>query len=285
MFRRIRAFCIFLLALIFAGCATGPSVRETEAPPPVVSHRFEYNPPEKETKKTEITIGIVAPMWDKNISATGEGGKQVWLDPGINPNPNEALMLPNMQAHVGPGPQELATIFSDFHRAVTKDFEAMIVARGFPTMGPFKEVDEMTYPQKTACNLIMVPEFSQVIRIRPSEVITDQIQGTAVIRTEIVLSIYEPLSREKLWTKRFTNESKPFSYKVKYNIEQIRDNQGKRIGVQRRGVGCDNRPASFAQGYMDLYQEVMNKSWAYFSPEEMAVLKQHSEDIRAKKRF
>jgi hypothetical protein len=285
MFGKSWIFSICLLALVFAGCATGPSVTETEAPPPVVSHRFEFNPPEKTNKKAEITIGIVAPMWDKNISATGEGGKQALLDAGINPNPQEALMLPNMTAHAGPAPQELLTIAKDFHNAVTKDFEAMMVTRGFPTMGPFKDVDEMTYPQKTACNLIMVPEFSQIIRSQPSEVITDLIQGTAVIRTEIVLNIYEPLSREKLWTKRFTNESKRFSYRVRYNIETIRDKDGRRIGVRRQGIAWDNRPASFAQGFMDLYQEVMTKSWAYFSPEEMAVLKQHSEEIRAKKRF
>jgi hypothetical protein len=261
------------------GCETGPSVTQTEAPPPTAAYRFEFTPPEKASKKTEITIGIVAPNWEKRTEASP------WLDVGINPDPNELMTFPNLAAHTGPAPQELRAIGSDFHKAVQKDYEAMLVARGFPTMGPFANVDDMTYPQKTACNLIIVPEFSQTIRSKPSVVNTDVIQGTATIRTEIVLTVYEPLSKEKLWIKRFDNESKPFSYKVKYNIERLSDKDGNKTGVQRKGITWDNRPAGFAQGFMDLHQEFMNKSWAYFSPEEMAVLKQNSDEIRAKKRF
>lgn len=276
MFKRTWIIAFPLPLMFLTGCVTGPSPTETEAPPPTVAHRFEFNPPEKASKKTEITIGIVAPVWET---------KQLWLDAGINPNPNELMMLPNLQAHAGPLPQELIAISSDFNKAVQKDYEGMLVSRGFPTMGPFANVDDMTYPQKTACNLIIVPEFSQRIVSSPSKVETELIEGTATIRTEIVLSVYEPLSKEKLWIKRFANESKPFLYKVRYIRKEVLGNDGKITGIQRNGITWDNRPAGFAQGFMDLYQEFMNKSWAYFSPEEMAVLKQHSDEIRTKKRF
>jgi hypothetical protein len=260
--------------IVLTGCATGPTVTQTEAPPPTVAYRFEFNPPEKASKKTDITIGIVAPVWGKNV-----------LPAAINPNPNELLTYPNLTAHGGPVPQELQAMGSDFDKAVQKDYEGMLVARGFPTMGPFANVDDMTYPQKTACNLIIVPEFAQRTVATPSQVILDLIEGTVTFHTEIVLTVYEPLSKEKLWIKRFTCESKPYLYKVKYNIEAVNDSAGNKTGVQRKGITWDNRQAGFAQACMDLYQEFMNKSWAYFSPEEMAVLKQNSDEIRAKKRF
>jgi hypothetical protein len=286
MVKRNWIFGVILLVMVFvAGCETVPEVTKTEPPPPTVAHKFEFTPPEKASKKTNITIGIVNPQWDKNISIKGEADKQQLLDVGINPKPVELMKYSNLTATVGPAPRELVNIATDFNNAVQKDYEAMMVARGFPIMGPFKNVDEMTYPQKTACNLIIVPELSQRIVSKPTKVNVDLIEGTAVIRTDIVLNIYEPLSKEKLWMKRFTSESKPFEYKVRYRIQRFTDKNGNYVAVKRLGITWDNRQAGFAQGFMDLYQEFMSKSWLYFSPEEMTVLKQHSDEIRAKKRF
>jgi hypothetical protein len=285
MAKRNWIFCMWLLAMSLAGCATVPEVTQTEPPPPTVVHRFEFTPPEKSTKKTDITIGIVNPQWDKNITAKAEQGKQPLLDVGINPKPVEYMKYSDLRATVGPAPQDLMTIAMDFNKAVQKDFEGMMVSRGFPIMGPFNNVDEMTYPEKTACNLIIVPELSQRIVSKPSKVDVALIEGTAVFRTEIVLNVYEPLSKEKLWMKRFTSESKPFGYKVRYNIQRMTDEKGNLVGVYRRGIAWDNRQPGFAQGFMDLHQEFMSKAWLYFSPEEMTVLKQHSDEIRTKKRF
>ncbi|HOW54517.1 MAG TPA: hypothetical protein PLR60_07650 [Syntrophorhabdaceae bacterium] len=278
-------FLVLTLCCFIGGCATSP-VAEQEPPPPKAVYNFQFTPPEKAVKKLGVTIGIVSPKWDDKISARGEQGKTQLLDVGINPNPTELLRYPSLVAHLGPTPRELYEIAQDFTKATSHDFEGIILARGFDTMGPFRNVEDMTYPQKTACSLIIVPEFSQIIRSRPTTVMTDVIEGTAVIRTEIVLNIYEPLSKEKLWSKRFTNESQPFAYKVKYSKSYVYDkNRNNRIGVQRQGITWDNRTNGFAQGFTGLFQDLMKKSWAYLSPEEIMVLKKHSDDIREKKRF
>jgi hypothetical protein len=282
MVRKFDFLTLLLLSLLLLSCSTTPSV--PDSPPPKAVYNFEFSPPVKAARKVGTTIGILAPSWDKNISSTAESGKQAWLDAGVNPNPNELLQGPNLMAHAGPAPAELRNIAREFTRAVEKDFEVMMIAKGFDTMGPFASVDEMTYPQKTACNIVIIPEFSQVVKATKGKMNTDIVEGTAVIRTEITLTAYEPLSKEKLWMKRFNNESTPFDYRVKYKINRSYDKAGN-LMVQRQGITWDNRPAGFADAFTALYQEVMKKSWEYFSQEEIQVLRNHSDEIRAKKRF
>ncbi len=276
----VKLFSVTLLVGILIGCATTPPAPK-ELPPPV-TYNFNFNPPERATQKQQITIGIVAPQWDEKIGL-GEG-KMPWGDAGFCPNPNELLLYPNLTAHAHNFPRDLYDVAHAFHKAIERDFEAMIIARGFDVMGPFKNIDEMTYPQKQACNLIIVPEFSQVIRSQTTSVFLGLVEGSAQSRTEIVLNVYDPLSKEKLWKKSFTNTSDSFQYKIEFDYQDIYRNKEK-YGVQRKGITWDNRAASFARAEENLYKEFFEKSWSYFNPEEMKVLKKHSDDLREKKRF
>lgn len=273
---------IFVLSLfvLVVGCATTPPA--PKEPPPPVTYNFNFEPPEKAKQKHQITIGIVSPQWDEKIGL-GEG-KRPWLDAGFCPNPNELLLYPNLSAHAHHPPRNLYDVAVSFHNAIQRDFEAMMIARGFDVMGPFKNVDEMTYPEKQACNLIIVPEFSQVVVSQPSTVQLDLVEGSAQSRTEIVLNVYDPLSKEKLWKKSFTNTSNSFPFKVEFDYEYVYRNKEK-YGVQRKGITWDNRAAMFAQAEEDLYNEFFEKAWNYFNPDEMKVLKKHSDDLREKKRF
>jgi hypothetical protein len=274
---------LFFLAIsfVFIGCATGPS--PDKEPVPQVTYSFSFEPPERAAKKCGVTIGIVSPQWDKNIGI-GQDKKIPWFDAGISPDPMELLTYPNLMAHTAYPPNDVVAISLAFQNAVKKEFEGMLIARGFDVMGPFNNTDEMTYPQKTACNLVIIPEFSQVIQSKPTTVNLDTIEGTAVARTEVVLNVYDPMSKEKLWMKRFTHTSDPFPYKTLFYAEYVIQG-GQKVGVQRKGIAWDNRAANFAHAEESLFKDIMQKAWSYFNTEEMMVLKNHSDELRTKKRF
>lgn len=273
-----------VIAMMFTliGCATTSAPIEKE-PAPQAVYSFSYEPPEK-AEKCGVTIGIVSPQWDKSI---GYGEAQTpWFDAIISPNPNKLLLYPKLMAQPYPPPRDIIEILDNFHRSVQDGFESVLIARGFDVMGPFENIDEMTYPQKQACHLIIVPEFSQIVRSNPStaKVHVDRVEGTATSRTAVVLNIYEPLSREKLWIKKFTHTSDPFPFRMDFAYEYVYQ-EYERIGVQRKGVTWDNRAANLAVAEEDLFEELMQKTWDYVNREEMMVLKAHSDELRKRKRF
>jgi hypothetical protein len=267
--------------IIMVGCAGAPAKKE--APPPIAKYNFKFNPPENSNKKSGITIGVLEPLWDENI---GLDKKTPYMDAYINPDPNEMLRLPNLTAHPTHPPKKIVEISKEFHNAISVDLEAMMIARGFTTMGPFLNIEEMTYPQKEACNLVIRPEFSQQVISEPHQTTINYVSGNANIRTAVVLRVYEPLSNEKLWIKRYTHKSNAFPYEVKYDYAtMVNKSTKKKVGYQRKGIRWDNREAGYAKAMEELYIDLMQKSWNYFNPDEISVLKTHSDEIRKKKRF
>jgi hypothetical protein len=93
------------------------------------------------------------------------------------------------------------------------------------------------------------------------------------------------MSREKLWMKRISLKSANYPFKYKFNYERLYNANGTLMGYQRNGVSWDNRTQRTASALTLFYSELMDTAWKYFSPEEMKILKKHSEDIRKKKRF
>lgn len=184
----------------------------------------------------------------------------------------------------GPLPHDVVTVLVDFANAMGSEFEGMMVHRGFDIMriGKF---EDMTYPQKTACNLALKPEVHlSLISQRPVAEI-EEVSATAILRYEIILNIVEPLSNEKLFTKRLESQSDPFQFLYKYKVANLYNKKGEHTGYERESISWDNRAPRLANALTKFYNDIMENSWKYFSPEEMTVLKKHSDEIRKKKVF
>ena len=276
MINRIRttikiASAITVLAL--AGCETVPEkVLEPTEP---LSYSFAYTPPEPPSKKLDVAIGIIAADWGK---------PSVQYTAGFSPQSAERLIKPDLKANIGLLPQQLRDVLQEFDRAVNKEYEAMMVRRGFNTMS-FKKLDDMTYPQKQACNLVLFPEFHLAIKDQPEDVQVHEVRGQARLTGEIVLNILEPMSREKLWMKRLNLQSEPFPFKYTFKWTAIANDKGETVGYDRSGIEWDNRAQRAAGALTKFFAEIMDTSWKYFSPEELMVLKKHSDEIRERKRF
>ena len=256
---------VAMFTVMLCGCAA-------KAPEPIepLSYSFRFEAPEGSDKKLGITVGIVKPQWGKDSFT---------YDAPFALKENERLLQPNMAASRGPIPNQARSLLNEFTSAVGTEYEAMLTRRGFETMGPFSEIDEMTYPQKQASNMVLIPELHMNISAQPEVVAVDVVKGTATIRAELLLQIFEPLSKEKLWLKRISFESEPFQYQYKFDYDSIEN------GYQRKYVKWDNRAQRMAGALVKFYDEIMNTSWKYFSPDELVVLKTQSDEIRSKKRF
>lgn len=266
---------ILFLSFVLTGCVT-TTPPKPEDPVEPLNYSFSFEHPEKSNQKIGITIGIVSPQWEKDSFVYGAA---------FSAKANERLMKPNMQATKGPIPRELYEIIKEFDKSVGNEFESMMVSRGFNTMGPFDKIEDMTYPQKKACNLVLYPEFNLKIADSPELVEIDEVKGRATLRSEIILNIIEPLSKEKLWMKKISLQSEPFPYKFKFNFHRLYTQKGNLAGYQRNGIKWDNRTQRVAAALSSYYKDLMQQAWKYFSPEELSILKSHSDEIRERKRF
>jgi hypothetical protein len=95
--------------------------------------------------------------------------------------------------------------------AAKTDMEKIIIAKGFNTLGPFESIDEMTYSQKERASLIFVPTFESNMDFQGAQTQTlgsraVSQEGAVLVRGSVILAFLEPLTREKVWLKRFDLE-------------------------------------------------------------------------------
>ena len=294
MYAKTCAFltCLLIL-LVLSGCTTLPEPTAPVEPVEQLSYNFTFAPPAQAAEKSGITIGIVAPQWPKDSFSIDEKFRYKEIQPWDGNGP----LAP------GPIPSKIDAIMKEFSNALQKDYEGMLVARGFNTSGPFRSIQEMTYPEKKACNLVLVPNCQMITLVEQGGADlnakynllgrADQIAtangvncvGQAVVRFEMELCMYEPLSGEKMWTKRIPLESAAFGYRYYIGASPILDANGNPLGLNLSGVRWDNRAPRFAKALDTFYKQMMDECWKYFSPEEVAVIKTQSDEIRSKKVF
>jgi Neuraminyllactose-binding hemagglutinin precursor (NLBH) len=97
-----------------------------------------------------------------------------------------------------------------FTESIGKDLEEMLNAKGFKIQGPFTSIDEMTYSEKQKCDFVMevaaIPEIQAFGKYATTgdgkyQQIGYRFSGTGSLTGKINMVLYEPMSREKVWTK------------------------------------------------------------------------------------
>ena len=241
-------FIIFATALFLVGCATSGQKATKEAPPTPV---FDWNPPETAaTASAGVTFGIV-------------GGSYAKEEDWINVYP-----------------------FDTFRDNMRNDFNELMTARGFTTTGPFLNADEMTYPDKKACDLVLEPTLDvqltlgQVSAKEHIAIFGDNyftLNGNATIGGRVTLSVVESLSGTRMWNKSVSIKQATFPWKgeAKYKVIPQTWYLQDEPGLQR----------AIAPHLEMAYNAILDKAWDYLHPEEMAVVAQQAAEVKEKTTF
>lgn len=243
---------LLLSGLMLSGCAPTAPKREAAVPPP----SFDFTPPATASPGTaEVTLALVNPAYSE-------------ADPARN-----AIFR--------------YYPFADFQRNMGRDFEEMLVARGFSVAGPFLSRDEMTFPDKNGCDLVLTPSLDVSVdfpNIRAEQVIMMlgdnqyKIVGQASVTGRITLSMLESLSGEKMWSKSINipsaTQAVAFTGTKRYNSPPA--------GVDPTDTGLQQ---ALAPALSQAYQAVMDATWKYIDPQEIQMVKKEAMIVKEKKRY
>lgn len=265
---------LVLLLLGLTSCApTNPPQITTSSPPPFppsepLVYDFKFKYPGPPSQKMGITIGVVGADWGKKPLTMGPSA---FSPMALSMNQDFASSQKATSKEETEGALAIINVLKEFDLAVKKEFEAMIVNRGFNTMG-FQGINDMTYPQKQSCNLVLIPEFNLSINSDIESQDKNKEIGKATLNGDIILNMIEPLSGQKVWMKRISLKPEQFPF----------------ITMKRFNLGWDywdNRPQRLSGALSKFFVQIMQTSWNYVSPEEIAVMKNHSDEIRKLKRY
>ena len=239
--------CIISMVCAFIGACASTRVEETRA---VLN--FDYTPNEVTAGTTDITFAAVGSKFEV------------------------------------PFGEKAVPMFQRFIRNMAADFGEIITARGYTMRGPFQTFDELTFLDKDASNLILSTdvEFNtdhSAMFVSPQTVLGMKTpyfnaKGPLVVACRISLVISESLTNEKMWTKSVNIT--PITLEV--NSSGYTSNIITLVDI----VTHDNRVYSELGKQLEaLYQEVMNRTYGYLDPREMALIAKKATELRKRKTF
>jgi hypothetical protein len=199
--------CLSAVCVALMGCAA-TTTPNPEPPPkfpdevPSRSYRFLFVP-EKEVDSIDVTIGLISPVFDLKV----DGG-------------SEDHRTPEMMT-------AFSTIGDTYKKAIEGDFNATLIAKGFGVTGPYISADQMTYGEKRTTNLVLLSKIVLNVHFEDREMrefskigdgketdqrvgnhrlyMTDvfyEIPGSLATSGFVELTLFEPLSWQKIWTKK-----------------------------------------------------------------------------------
>lgn len=250
-----RFVTVLLLAMACAACVA-PGTKAPPAPP--ATPNFVFNPPDQAKQKLDKAVAIVGPK----TSGTMWGG-----------NVFDAYMYEDGERNRSRG------ALAEMLKASRVDLEKTMIARGFNTVGPFVNIDEMTFTQKERAFVLFEPVFDtnlEFVAARPVAGLfgVQKTEGNVTTRGSVTLAFYEPLSREKVWLKRveLTPISEPYLM-----TRQVVD--GKVLSYS------SNQSDAVVRSLNKFYTEAMGKIWSQIDPREISALQKDVDQLKAKKRF
>jgi hypothetical protein len=212
-------------------------------------------------------------------SSTGGQGISLAL---VNPKLSSAatVTVTNEYAQMGQTPPaDLITAdhaYSAFVGAINRGLNEYFTASGFTVSGPFKTIDEMTFPEKKQADLLLSIELSAIMNQPPVYQTPSQYSGTlfqsagdCVFSGTIDLVLTEPLSMQRMWAKSIEVPARqgPCAFNVRGSADQFNTLMGN----------------AQAKLYEQAFPDIMKTAERYFTPEEVALVKQQAQELRDKK--
>jgi len=180
--------------------------------------------------------------------------------------------------------------FQAFRDNMANDFQEILSARGYTIRGPFRRFDDMTFPDKKGSQLALEPQLEiDADMTRVEEKVTGgsfglallgakgvRFRGTVIVSGHINLVLYEPLTREKMWTKSLEIEPQ----NIALDTERLYP------GLPPIGDLLAGEPAfaaALGHALENAYSDVLTKAYVYLDPEEVTLVSQQAEDLRKRK--
>ena len=261
---------ISITTIVLFGCVPPRPIE----PPKVVTPNFTFLPPSSVPSKSGMTIAIIQPQ------ANGS----MFNFEAISSNQNII--------------QSKVQIVNMLQTAKT-DIEKILVEKGYHTLGPFDSIDEMTFSQKDSANLILAPVFDVNLDqvgggIKQGLSYSTQ-EGTMTMHGSVSLALFEPLTREKVWIKRFDLEpySEPYQTNVLEHYQEVRQGLNGQSSVNVGNIFLNNIKPRTADTQVSttisilnhFYQMAMKKIWDHLDPREIDSLKTDAEKLKKRKQY
>lgn len=173
---------------------------------------------------------------------------------------------------------DLRPVINDFLNAYRTDLEKIILAKGFTTAGAYAAFDEMTFSQKERSALILRPEVAFNITTQTGVLGAD---STAIATGTVTIEFLEPMSKEKVWIKRF--ELPPTTQKVEMAV--LRTSDGRLAtnpdGTLRLGLTANSATALlnsfYAAAFSRIYEQIDSR--------EILALKSDAEKLKRRTNY
>lgn len=261
------------LALLGAAACV-PPVPTQEVGAPAAKPVFAFTAPEpcRTPGSAKVTFAIVAPHWDTPAS--------------------EASTTQFSQYD-----SQRRAMYDQFSTAMKNDFLSLVSCKGFAAKGPYRNDDEITYPDRLGTDLTLAPEVSLSVLIEASTadppvtvgdflaaVISKEasagqivVNGTATISGRVTIALKESLTSTRMWTRSIELAQETFSFKgeTKYPAAYA-------SFVSQLALADPAFLRAFGPKLQTIYKRVLATSWNYMDAQEMAVVKQQSLGPRSK---
>ena len=231
------------LACLF-GCAMP---QQSSPPPPTEIPRFSFKPPSEAAARSKIVIAVIKPqtkgsLFTGNTVAGGQDMARVQM--------LTRQMLESAETNV----------------------RAMIVAKGFNTLGPYESFDEMTYSDKKGASFVFIPIFNAAVDFQGSAWAANGAtmaaqSGTVVVVGDVDMELREPMTKELLWQKHIRLEPSSAPYMLQVRTRQ--PDMGSAIVDAAMGVNAqpqDTRGQAVTVALNHFYSAAMSKMWDHLDP-------------------
>lgn len=183
--------------------------------------------------------------------------------------------------------------FSEFKKSLQSDLEEMITARGFSFRGPFNGYDEITYNDKKSTDMVIEVEILpnlQQLTPKPWNVhsqyhyvyggqsyntYTYSYEGQLSLSGKIKITFSEIMSHEKIYIRNVEIPEKVFDV---VGENKYSDHEYLPLG----DPGIYNPLVTALE---EVYKASMEKTWAFFDPEEIKSWLPQLKELREKKRY
>jgi len=247
--KKLHGAPLVLAVLAATACASSGG---QQALSPVYQPSFDYEPPERaEVAEAEITIALLQPQWPDDIPVA-------WRD-----------------------------VATEFERAMSKDFEELLTARGFTVKGPYDTHDRMVYSEKEGSHLLLIPELrvtgrfqqpldvehsTEIVLLGDNKEIYKIRQGSVTLGGSVSFVVSEPFTQEKLWVQSIDlpDYQRSFAGELKYEA------------APAHPFGEPQFQTAVNETLEEIYGVIMKESWDRIEPNQLTVLKGEAMEIREK---
>ncbi len=282
----MKKILIALACITLAGCANKPVQRETG----IVN--FSYTPTSS-SQKTDKIIAIVSPSIS---SKAGAGFSQVKASNNLQ---NVNLLLLASRRH-NRSNVDFARILSNYSPRLTSSMESgfneLIISKGFTISGPYQTFDDITYSDKKASYLALVPDLNIFIDKKAEKITCSSTNGycedfgTIQVGGFLNIKLIEPLTKQTFFSKRI-NLSKLTAQREYVKREAYRDPSTGLVGMAFNSLAADKKPLidntdkALVDVLNEFYSKAMKKVDEYISTEEVMSFEKDVIAIKNLKRF